>query len=110
MFEFKNLKIQPSIYLKDNLALYIKLIAFIALSIACYIDLTKSENNILEDPLILGSLSMVIATILTILNPKIYYIHTAMFFFIITKIISQITHSKHYDIWGYRKVCCMLNN
>jgi hypothetical protein len=88
-------------YLKKNESLFIKLFAFFALGVAGYIDLVHSKNTILEDPFLLGAFSMSIACVLTLINPKIYYIHTAMFFFILTKLISQYTHSKHYDFWGH---------
>lgn len=93
-FNLKNLKL--------NSSLLIKLFAFAGLGIAGYIDLIHSNNNVLEDPFLLGAFSMAIASLLTLINPKIYYVHTAMFFFILTKIISQYTHSKHYDIWGHK--------
>ena len=99
----KYLSVKYLKYLKVDASLYIKLLAFFGLGVAGVIDLVYSENTILQDPFLLGAFSMVIATVLTIINPKIYYIHTAMFFFILTKIISQITHSKHYDIWGHVK-------
>tara|TARA_B110000908_G_C10029776_1_gene346856 strand:+ start:153 stop:458 length:306 start_codon:yes stop_codon:yes gene_type:complete len=89
-------------YLKVHSSLLIKLVAFTGLGIAGYIDLIHSNNNILEDPFLLGAFSMAIASLLTLINPKIYYVHTAMFFFILTKLISQYTHSKHYDFWGHK--------
>ena len=88
-------------YLKKNESLFIKMFAFFALGVAGYIDLIHSKNSILEDPFLLGAFAMALATLLTLINPRIYYIHTAMFFFILTKLISQYTHSKHYDFWGH---------
>jgi hypothetical protein len=88
-------------YIKIHSSSFIKVFAFLGLGVAGYIDLIHSEYSLLQDPFLLGAFSMAIASLLTLLNPKIYYIHTAMFFFIITKVISQFTHSKHYDIWGH---------
>ena len=78
----------------------LKILGFSLLAIAGYNDLTHSDNNFLQDPFFIGATIMAIASLLTLINPAIYYIHTAMFFFIITKIISQYTHSKHYTFWG----------
>ena len=89
-------------YLKHTSSLLIKILAFAGLGIAGYIDLIESNNSLLEDPFLLGAFAMSIAAVLTLINPKIYYIHTAMFFFILTKLISQYTHSKHYDFWGHK--------
>jgi len=88
-------------YLKKNESLLLKLFAFIGLGIAGYIDIMSSKNTFLEDPFSVGAFAMAIATFLTLINPKIYYIHTAMFFFIFTKLISQYTHSKHYSFFGH---------
>jgi hypothetical protein len=78
----------------------LKLIAFSILAIAGYIDLSLSDNRFFQDPFYIGATVMAIACILTLINPSIYYIHTAMFFFIFTKIISQYTHSRHHTFWG----------
>lgn len=87
-----------SVYKKYSIIL--KIIAFTMLGIAGYIDLVHSSNSILEDPFMLGAFAMAIASVMTLFNPGVYYIHTALFFFIFTKIISQYTHSHHYDFWG----------
>ena len=83
-------------YLKHLYSLILKFLGFSALTIAGYIDLKYSDNSIYEDPFVIGAL----ASLLTMIYPKIYFIHTAMFLFIITKIISQYTHSKHFNIFG----------
>ena len=88
-------------YLKVNQSLLIKLFAFFALGVAGYIDLTNSNNTILEDPFLIGAFAMALASLFTLINPKINYIHTVMFLFILTKLIAQYTHSKHYDFWGH---------
>jgi hypothetical protein len=87
-------------YLKHLYSLILKFLGFSALTIAGYIDLKYSDNSIYEDPFVIGAFCMALATLLTIIYPKIYFIHTAMFLFIITKIISQYTHSKHFNIFG----------
>ena len=84
----------------NKISTILKIIGFAILGAAGYIDLMNSSNSILEDPFSIGAFTMSIASFLTLLNPSIYYIHTGMFFFIFTKIISQITNSKKYDIWG----------
>ncbi len=78
----------------------LKIVAFTLLAIVGYIDLRMSHNTVFQDPFFVGAVVMVIACFMTLINPSVYYIHTGMFFFIFTKIVSQITHSKHYDFWG----------
>jgi hypothetical protein len=87
-------------YLVKYESLILKLFAFIGLGIAGYIDVIYSENTLLEDPVSIGSFAMAVATVVTLINPKVYYIHTVMFFFIFTKLVSQYTHSEHYTFWG----------
>ena len=88
-------------YLKSSVIL--KIVAFTLLGIVGSIDLYYSENTIYTDPFLIGAFTMAIASLATFINPKQYYIHTGMFFFIFAKIISQYTHSKHYTIWGHIK-------
>ena len=83
-----------------NSSTVLKIIGFSILAIAGYMDLMMSDNTVFQDPFFVGALVMAFASIMTFINPTVYYIHTAMFFFIFTKIVSQITHSKHYDFWG----------
>jgi hypothetical protein len=83
-----------------NSSIVLKIIGFSILAIAGYMDLMMSHNTVFQDPFFVGALVMALASIMTFINPTVYYIHTAMFFFIFTKIVSQITHSKHYDFWG----------
>ena len=84
----------------NKMTLILKIIGFAILAIAGYIDLSSSKNKFYQDPFYIGASVMVVASIMTLINPEIYYIHTAMFFFIFTKIISQYTHSNHYNFWG----------
>jgi len=84
----------------NTLTIILKILGFFFLAIAGYIDLYLSSNRFFQDPVYIGASVMVLASILTLITPSIYYIHTAMFFFIFTKIISQYTHSKHYTFWG----------
>ena len=88
-----------SIFQKYSILL--KIIAFTMLGIAGYIDLVHSNNSILSDPFMLGAFTMAIASVMTLFNPGVYYYHTAMFFFIFTKVVAQYTHSHHYDFWGH---------
>jgi len=83
-----------------NSSTVLKIIGFSILAIAGYMDLMMSDNTVFQDPFFVGAIVMALASIMTFINPAVYYIHTAMFFFIFTKIVSQITHSKHYDFWG----------
>jgi len=83
-----------------NSSTVLKIIGFSILAIAGYMDLMMSDNTVFQDPFFVGAIVMALASIMTFINPTVYYIHTAMFFFIFTKIVSQITHSKHYDFWG----------
>ncbi len=92
-----------SVRISKKYSLLLKIIAFSMLCIAGYIDLMNSNNSILSDPFILGAFAMVIASAMTLFNPGVYYYHTGMFFFILTKIIAQYTHSHHYDFWGHVK-------
>jgi hypothetical protein len=91
---------KKSISIFKKYSIILKIFAFTTLGIASYIDLVHSNNSILTDPLFLGAFAMVIACVMTLFNPGVYYIHTALFFFILTKIIAQYTHSHHYDFWG----------
>jgi hypothetical protein len=87
--------------MKNNqITLILKIFGFAILAIAGYIDLLSSKNRFFQDPFYIGATVMVIASILTLINPTRYYIHTAMFFFIFTKIISQYTHSNHFNFLG----------
>ena len=87
-----------------TISLILKLIAFSMLALAGYLDLSYSNNTIFQDPFSLGALVMVIASFLMLtIGNNINYIHFAMFFFIFTKIVSQITHSKHYTILGHHR-------
>jgi len=82
----------------------LKFIAFFLLAIVGYLDLIHSEHTIFEDPLCLGAAAVAIASLLMItLNNDVNYVHIALFFYIFTKIISQITHSKHYTILGHHR-------
>jgi len=83
-----------------NSSTVLKIIGFSILAIAGYMDLMMSDNTVFQDPFFVGAVVMVIACFMTLINPSVYYIHTAMFFFIFTKIVSQITHSKTHDFWG----------
>lgn len=85
-------------YLKGSVLL--KIVAFTLLGIVGSIDLYYSENTIYTDPFLLGAFIMAIASVLTFINPARYYIHTGMFIFILLKIVSQYTHSKHYTLLG----------
>lgn len=78
----------------------LKIFGFSLLAIAGYNDLSSSNYRFFQDPFFIGATIMAFASLLTLINPAIYYIHTGMFFFIFTKIISQYTHSKHYTFWG----------
>tara|TARA_B110000967_G_C18291877_1_gene274215 strand:+ start:27 stop:290 length:264 start_codon:yes stop_codon:yes gene_type:complete len=86
--------------MSQTLSIVLKIIAFTILAVAGYSDLKMSHNTIFQDPFFVGAAVMAFASFMTLLNPSVYYIHTGMFFFIFTKIVSQITHSKHYDFWG----------
>ena len=87
----------------EKYSIILKIIGFSILAIAGYIDLTNSNNTILMDPFALGASIMVIASIMMLFKPGVNYNHTALFFFIIAKIIAQYTHSQHYDFWGHVK-------
>tara|TARA_B100001063_G_C16760400_1_gene555673 strand:+ start:817 stop:1218 length:402 start_codon:yes stop_codon:yes gene_type:complete len=88
----------------STISVILKLIAFSMLALAGYLDLSYSDNTIFQDPFSLGALAMAIASLLMLtIHNNINYIHFAMFFFIFTKIISQITHSKHYTILGHHR-------
>ena len=87
----------------EKYSIILKIIGFSMLAIAGYMDLTNSNNTILTDPFTLGAALMVIASIMMFFKPGVNYGHTALFFFIITKIIAQYTHSQHYDFWGQVK-------
>jgi len=87
-----------------NITVILKLIAFSLLAIAGYMDLSHSENTVFQDPFFIGAATMVVASFLMlVMNTHINYIHVAMFFFIFTKIVSQITHSKHFTIFGHHR-------
>ena len=88
---------------KFQISTILKIVAFIMLGISGYIDVMKSENSILEDPFFIGSFTMAIASLLTLINPSIYYIYPAMYFFIFTKLISQYSYSKGYTMLGQKK-------
>lgn len=83
-----------------TLSTILKIFGFSLLAIAGYNDFSLSSNRFFQDPFFIGASIMVIASVLTLINPSTYYIHTGMFFFIFMKIISQYTHSKHYTFWG----------
>ena len=85
---------------KSSFSTILKIIVFSLLAVAGYNDFISSNNRFFQDPFFIGASIMAIASLLTLVNPATYYIHTAMFFFILTKIISQYTHSKHYTFWG----------
>ena len=87
----------------EKYSIILKIIGFSMLAIAGYMDLTNSNNTILTDPFALGASIMVIASIMMLFKPGVNYNHTALFFFIIAKIIAQYTHSQHYDFWGHVK-------
>jgi len=87
----------------EKYSIILKIIGFSMLAIAGYMDLTNSNNTILTDPFTLGAGIMVIASIMMLFKPGVNYNHTALFFFIIAKIIAQYTHSQHYDFWGHVK-------
>ena len=87
----------------EKYSIILKIIGFSMLAIAGYMDLTNSNNTILTDPFALGACIMVIASIMMLFKPGVNYNHTALFFFIIAKIIAQYTHSQHYDFWGHVK-------
>ena len=87
-----------------TISIVLKLIAFSMLTFAGYLDLSQSENTILQDPFSLGAFVMAIASFLMLtMRNNINYIHFAMFFFIFTKIVSQITHSKHFTVLGHHR-------
>lgn len=87
-----------------TISIVLKLIAFSMLAFAGYLDLSQSENTILQDPFSLGAFVMAIASFLMLtMRNNINYIHFAMFFFIFTKIVSQITHSKHFTVLGHHR-------
>tara|TARA_B100001142_G_scaffold104175_1_gene106207 strand:+ start:668 stop:958 length:291 start_codon:yes stop_codon:yes gene_type:complete len=87
-----------------KITVILKLIAFSLLAIAGYMDLSHSENTIFQDPFFIGAAVMAVASFLMLVTgAHINYIHVAMFFFIFTKIISQITHSKHFTVFGHRR-------
>lgn len=89
--------------IKFKISTLLKIVAFIMLGISGYIDIMKSEHSILEDPFFIGAFTMAIASILTLINPGIYYIYPAMYFFIFTKLISQYSYSKSYTMLGQKK-------
>ena len=89
--------------ISEKYSILLKIVGFSVLAIAGYIDLVNSNNTILTDPFSLGALLMVIASIMMLFKPGVNYNHTALFFFILAKIIAQYTHSKHYDFWGHVK-------
>lgn len=87
-----------------KITVILKLIAFSLLAIAGYMDLSHSENTIFQDPFFIGAAVMVVASFLMLVtSAHINYIHVAMFFFIFTKIVSQITHSKHFTVFGQHR-------
>ena len=88
---------------KFKISTLLKIIAFIMLGISGYIDVMKSEHSILEDPFFIGAFTMAFASILTLINPSIYYIYPAMYFFVLTKLISQYSYSKSYTMLGQKK-------
>ena len=89
--------------ISEKYSILLKIVGFSVLTIAGYIDLVNSNNTILTDPFSLGALLMVIASIMMLFKPGVNYNHTALFFFILAKIIAQYTHSQHYDFWGHVK-------
>lgn len=88
---------------KFKISTLLKIVGFIMLGISGYIDVMKSEHSILEDPFFIGAFTMAFASILTFINPSIYYIYPALYFFIFTKLISQYSYSKSYTLLGEKK-------
>lgn len=85
-------------------AVILKFVAFSLLAVAGYLDLSLSNYTVFQDPFFVGAGAMAIASLLMLITSNnINYIHFAMFFFIFTKIISQITHSRHFTVFGYHR-------
>ena len=56
-----------------------------------------------SDAFFIGAFTMAFDSILTFINPSIYYIYPALYFFIFTKLISQYSYSKSYTLLGEKK-------
>jgi hypothetical protein len=66
----------------------------------------KSIFELYKDPFLIGAAVQCVAAVFTFFTYKTTgkdYTYPAMFFFIFTKLISQYTHSKHYNIDGSKK-------
>ena len=90
-------------FIKKNFSLLLKLVAFAILAVAGTMDMKKYNYTLLEDPFPIGASIMVIACIMTLLNPGTYYLYPGMFIFVLTKVILLFTESKEYDFMGNKK-------
>ena len=90
-------------FIKKNRSILLKLIAFAILAVAGFIDIKENNYSFIQDPFPIGASIMVIACVMTLLNPGSYYLYPGMFIFVLTKVILLFTESKVYDIMGNKK-------
>ena len=88
----------------DNRDEMLKSICFFLLGLTSLFEvLDNPENTILDDPFCIGAFIMAFCSLFTFFfyhKTKIDLTYPGMFIFIISKLFSQYTHSKHLTIFG----------
>lgn len=91
-------------YYLENRDELLKFICFLLLGLSSFFEvLDNPENTIFEDPFCIGAFIMAICSLFTFFfyqKTKIDLTYPGMFIFILSKLFSQYTHSKHLNIFG----------
>jgi hypothetical protein len=105
---------QRAQYYLANRDEFLKFICFFLLGLTSFFEvLDNPENTLWMDPFCIGAFIMALCSLITFFfyrKTKIDLTYPGMFIFILSKLISQYTHSKHLTIFGKVKPKVHLEN